>query len=119
MLDRCQFVSGAIILIYTTHRLKASEHDMHSLSGLLNTSGTTRTAHLAGLYPLSASLSEPQKKIYDLSAIVESRERGRSAVSVMVCVVIGRLELMAHSSHPRRNMDDCRSCAGTSRRLSG
>ncbi|TBU44587.1 tubulin nucleotide-binding domain-like protein [Dichomitus squalens] len=59
-------------------RLKASEHDMSSISGLLNMSGTTGTAHIAGTYPLSAAASDAQKKVYDFSAVTEFRGKSRS-----------------------------------------
>ncbi|PIL25907.1 hypothetical protein GSI_11660 [Ganoderma sinense ZZ0214-1] len=56
-------------------RLKASDHDLASMGTLLNMSGTTRTAHLAGIYPLHASISASNVpvKLYDLSAVTESR----------------------------------------------
>ncbi|KAI1790586.1 tubulin nucleotide-binding domain-like protein [Ganoderma leucocontextum] len=56
-------------------RLKASDHDLASLGTLLNMSGTTRTVHLAGIYPLSASASDIPMKLYDLSAVTEFRGR--------------------------------------------
>ncbi|KAM5532691.1 hypothetical protein V8D89_013660 [Ganoderma adspersum] len=58
-------------------RLKVSEHDLASIGTLLNISGTTQTAHLAGIYPLSASTSasDTPVKLFDLSAVTEFRDR--------------------------------------------
>ncbi|RPD60763.1 tubulin nucleotide-binding domain-like protein [Lentinus tigrinus ALCF2SS1-6] len=55
-------------------RLKTPEYDISSFSDILNLPGTTRTAHLAGIYPLPITVSwskslDVEKRIYDLSAV--------------------------------------------------
>ncbi|KAI0759132.1 tubulin nucleotide-binding domain-like protein [Fomes fomentarius] len=80
--SKSPYISSAIL---STHietitlpcRLKSSLHDLHSISDLLNPTGTTHTVHLAGIHPLSASSSwafDVEKRIYDLSAVAEATE---------------------------------------------
>lgn len=56
-------------------RLKRSQHDIASLSSMLNASGTLGISHLAGMYPVPSSVAwsrETEKRLYDLSAITEA-----------------------------------------------
>ncbi|TFK82016.1 tubulin nucleotide-binding domain-like protein [Polyporus arcularius HHB13444] len=65
-------------------RLKTGEYDFSSFNDLLNLSGTTRTTHLSGIYPLPVSASwtpETERRIYDLSAVVEARDGSSTATT--------------------------------------
>ncbi|KAI0717734.1 tubulin nucleotide-binding domain-like protein [Cerioporus squamosus] len=73
-------------------RLKTAEYAMSSFNDLLNLSGTTRTAHLSGSYPLPISTSwraDVEKRIYDLSAVAEAGAKG-STVSTYSRVHVSR-----------------------------
>ncbi|KAI0776815.1 tubulin nucleotide-binding domain-like protein [Trametes elegans] len=56
-------------------RLKRSQHDISSLSSLLDASGTLGVSHLSGMYPVAAHVAwsrETEKRIFDLSAVAEA-----------------------------------------------
>ncbi|OJT12345.1 Protein dml-1 [Trametes pubescens] len=56
-------------------RLKRSQHDIASLSSMLNASGTLGISHLAGRYPVPSAVvwsRETERRLYDLSAITEA-----------------------------------------------
>ncbi|KAI0742723.1 tubulin nucleotide-binding domain-like protein [Daedaleopsis nitida] len=62
-------------------RLKNSAHDFQSINSLLHPSGTTRTTHLMGMYPIPSSTSwthEVERRIYDLSAVAETSNAYRA-----------------------------------------
>nr|VWO95844.1 Lon protease (EC (ATP-dependent protease La) [Ganoderma boninense] len=104
-------------------RLKASDHALASMGTLLNMSGTTRTAHLAGIYPLYASTlaQDVPVKLYDLSVVTESRSKPVAVCLPLAASVATVDPVPTHEicRLPSANTDVCKSSAETSRPHNG